>query len=48
MNNNLKKAKSIEYANKKRLLKVNPNLDEKSGIYFLTRTDEDEIGRAHV
>ena len=48
MNNNLKKAKSIEYANKKRLLKVNPNLDEKSGIYFLTRTDEDGINYAYI
>lgn len=48
MNNNFKKAKSIEYANKKRLLKVNPNLDEKSGIYFLTRTDEDGINYAYI
>lgn len=48
MNNNFKKAKSIEYANKKRLLKVNPNLDEKSGIYFLTRTDADGINYAYI
>lgn len=48
MNSNLKKAKAIEYANKKRLLKVNPNLDEKSGIYFLTRTDEDGINYAYI
>lgn len=48
MNSNLKKAKAIEYANKKRLLKVNPNLDEKSGIYFLTRKDEDGINYAYI
>lgn len=48
MNSNLKKAKAIEYANKKRLLKVNPNLNEKSGIYILTRTDEDGINYAYI
>lgn len=48
MNSNLKKAKAIEYANKKRLLEVNPNLDEKSGIYFLTRTDETGINYAYI
>lgn len=48
MNSNLKKAKAIEYANKKRLLKVNSNLDEKSGIYFLTRTDADGINYAYI
>lgn len=30
-------------SNKKRLLKVNPDLDNKSGIYFLTRVDENGI-----
>lgn len=42
MNNrqNIAKAKAIEQANKKRLLTVNPKLDDKSGIYFLTRIDE--------
>lgn len=48
MNNNFKKAKAIEYANKKRLLKANTSLDEKSGIYFLTRTDEDGIKYAYI
>ena len=43
MNENLRKAKAIEASNKKRLLAVNPNVDEKSGIYFLTRVDEDGI-----
>lgn len=40
---NIKRAKAIENENKKRLLKVNPKLDERSGIYFLTREDEDGI-----
>ena len=35
-----KKAKAIEKKNKERLLKVNPKLNEDSGIYFLTRIDE--------
>ena len=40
---NIAKAKAIENQNKKRLLKVNPKLNDESGIYFLTRTDEDNI-----
>lgn len=48
MNSNLKKAKAIEYKNKKRLLEVNPSLDEGSGIYFLTRTDEENIKYAYI
>lgn len=40
---NFRKAKAIEAENRKRLLKINPNLDDESGIYFLTRTDEHEI-----
>ena len=39
----LKQAKAIEATNRKRLLKINPKLDDGSGIYFLTRTDENEI-----
>lgn len=39
----LRQAKAIEVANRKRLLKINPKLDDGSGIYFLTRTDENEI-----
>lgn len=34
---NIAKAKAIERKNKERLLKVNPNLNDDSGIYFLTR-----------
>ncbi len=37
---NFAKAKAIERKNKERLLKVNPNLNDDSGIYFLTRADE--------
>lgn len=47
-NRNFKKAKAIEASNKKRLLRVNPELDEKSGIYFLTRTDEEGIKYAYI
>lgn len=45
---NFKQIKVIENANKKRLLEVNPELDEGSGIYFLTRTDEDGIKYAYI
>ena len=45
---NLKQIKAIEYANKKRLLEVKPDLDERSGIYFLTRTDEEGIKYAYI
>lgn len=45
---NIKQAKAIEYKNKKRLLEVNPKLDDKSGIYFLTRVDEDGIKYAYI
>ena len=50
MNNrqNIAKAKAIEQKNKKRLLVVNPKLDEKSGIYFLTRVDENKIKFSYV
>lgn len=50
MNNrqNIAKAKSIEQKNKKRLLVVNPKLNEKSGIYFLLRTDENGFKFAYI
>lgn len=48
MNDNFRKAKAIEKKNKKRLLAINPKLDEQSGIYFLTRTDEDAIRFAYI
>lgn len=48
MNQNFRQAKAIEAKNKKRLLAVNPKLDEQSGIYFLTREDEDGIKYAYI
>lgn len=45
---NIRQAKVIENQNKKKLLEVNPKLDEKSGIYFLTRTDEDGFKYAYI
>lgn len=47
-NRDFRKAKAIESQNKKRLLRVNPDLTEKSGIYFLTRTDEEGIKYAYI
>ena len=43
MNNNIRQRKAIESSYKKKLLAVNPILNENSGIYFLTRTDENGI-----
>ena len=37
---NIRQIKAIENQNKKRLLKVNPRLNERSGIYFLLRENE--------
>lgn len=45
---NIRQTKVIEYQNKKKLLEVNPKLDEKSGIYFLTRTDEYGFKYAYI
>ena len=45
---NIAKAKAIEQKNKKRLLEVNPKLDDNSGIYFLTRVDENGIKYAYI
>lgn len=45
---NIAKAKAVEKQNKRRLLAVNPALDEYSGIYFLTRTDEDGFRFAYI
>lgn len=47
MNQNFRRAKAIEEKNKKRILEVNPHVDEGSGIYFLTRT-EDGIRYAYI
>lgn len=40
--------KKREYNNKKLFLAVNPQLNENSGIYFLTRTDESGIKHAYI
>ena len=48
MNENLRKAKAIEAKNKKRLLAIDPYLDEGSGIYFLVRQDENGIKYAYI
>ena len=48
MNENLRKAKAIEAKNKKRLLAIDPYLDEGSGIYFLVRKDENGIKYASI
>lgn len=38
----------MERKNRERLLTVNPKLDDESGIYFLTRTDEDGINYFYI
>ena len=45
---NIAKAKAIEKQNKKRLLAVNPKLNERSGIYFLIRTNEQGFKFAYI
>ena len=45
---NIAKAKMIEKENMKRLLKVNPKLNGKPGIYFLLRTDENGFKFAYI
>lgn len=39
---------AIESKNRKRLLEVNPSLTDESGIYFLTRTDENGFRYAYI
>ncbi len=45
---NIKQSKAIERKNKERLLKVNPKLNDKGGIYFLLRTDEQGFKYAYI
>lgn len=45
---NVAKAKAIEKKNRERILEVNPHVDDGSGIYFLTRTDEDGFRYAYI
>ena len=44
----MRQIKAIENQNKKRLLKVNPKLNDRSGIYFLLRTDENGFRYAYI
>ena len=45
---NFRQIKAIEQKNKQRLLEVNPKLDDESGIYFLTREDEQGFRYAYI
>lgn len=45
---NIAQIMTIEQKNKKKLLEVEPRLDDKSGIYFLTRTDENGFKYAYI
>ena len=45
---NMRQIKAIENQNKKRLLKINPKLNERSGIYFLLREDENNFKYAYI
>lgn len=45
---NFRQVKAIEQKNKQRFLAVNPKLDNESGIYFLTREDEQGFRYAYV
>lgn len=45
---NIRKAKAIEQQNKQKFLAINPKLDDESGIYFLTREDEQGFRYAYI
>lgn len=45
---NIARAKAIEQENKKQLLKLNPKLNDRSGIYFLLREDKNGFKYAYV
>ncbi len=48
MNSNFRRVKAIEKENKRRLKKINRDLNDDSGIYFLTREDENHIKYAYI
>lgn len=48
MSYNWRQVKAIESTNKKRFLKLNENLNENSGIYILTRLDENGFKYAYI
>lgn len=43
-----RQAFAIQKKNRERLLKLNPNLNDESGIYFLTRVDENGFKFAYI
>lgn len=45
---NIARAKAIENENKKKLLKLNPELNDESGIYFFLREDENGFRFAYI
>lgn len=45
---NYRQIKAIERQNKERILRTNPYAEEKSGIYFLTREDENGFKFAYI
>lgn len=45
---NIKRAKAIERENRERLLKINPSLNDKPGIYFFLRSDENGFKYAYI
>jgi hypothetical protein len=45
---NIAKAKAAENENKAKLIEINSNLNDESGIYFLTRKDEEGFLYAYV
>lgn len=45
---NISKVKAIERENRNRLLKLNPDLNDHGGIYFLTREDENGFRYAYI
>lgn len=45
---NMAQRKAIERKNKEKLLKLNPHLNEESGIYFLLREDENGFKYAYI
>lgn len=47
-NRSYAQVKAIEKKNRERLFKVNPNLNDNSGIYFLTREDENGFKFAYI
>lgn len=47
-NRNIAQAKAIERKNKERLLKLNPKLNDKGGIYFLLREDANGFKYAYI